>query len=308
MTTRQQTNLIRRLLVGVSILFLVPVAVVGQTIIGQASGNGTIPSGEYAGQSCDVSIRGEYSDFGFGTLITGEATVVIGTEIFVSIVSPDVDTFQSFCCGEGHVYATEFSVYGQVRHTTAAIPHNHLFAASGTSDGQVMCFNIADQSGTVVTPIDPPHNPGVGLICDIPAQVQIEQTATQVAIDIKPMSCPNTLNVNSKGVLSVAILSTDDFDVIDIDVSGLTLEGVPPIRFDIEDVATPFDGEPCDCHEDGSDGYLDLTLKFDTQEIVDALGSVANGEERELYLTGELLDGTPLVGSDCIRIIYKDED
>ena len=34
-----------------------------------------------------------------------------------------------------------------------------------------------------------------------------------VPIDIKPQSCPNPLNVNSKGVLPVAILGTDTFDV-----------------------------------------------------------------------------------------------
>ena len=40
-----------------------------------------------------------------------------------------------------------------------------------------------------------------------------------VDIDIKPTSCPNPLNVKSKGVLPVAILGTASFDVNDVDVS-----------------------------------------------------------------------------------------
>ncbi len=131
---------------------------------------------------------------------------------------------------------------------------------------------------------------------------------TELAIDIKPGSCPNPFNVNSMGVLPVAILGMEDFDVSDIDVATVTLEGVAPIRFDYEDVATPFEGELCDCHEEGADGYLDLTLKFDTQEIMEALGPVADGEELALILTCELIDGTPLQGSDCIRIIKKNKD
>ncbi|MFX0203723.1 MAG: hypothetical protein ACFFCW_47095 [Candidatus Hodarchaeota archaeon] len=129
-----------------------------------------------------------------------------------------------------------------------------------------------------------------------------------VGIDIKPMSCPNPLNVKSNGVLPVAILGTEDFDVSDVDVSSVSLAGIAPIRFDYEDVATPFDGELCDCHELGPDGYLDLILKFDTQEIVDALGSVLDGDELELILTGECVDGIQIEGSDCIRIIKKSQD
>jgi hypothetical protein len=130
----------------------------------------------------------------------------------------------------------------------------------------------------------------------------------EVEIDIKPGSCPNPLNVNSKGVLPVAILGTEDFDVSDIDVATVSLAGVVPIRFDYEDIATPFEGELCDCHDDGPDGYLDLTLKFETQEIVAALGDVEDGEELPLTLLVTLIDGTELEGSDCIRIIKKEKD
>lgn len=133
----------------------------------------------------------------------------------------------------------------------------------------------------------------------------VSQQPIQVPIDIKPGSCPNPLNVNNKGVLPVAILGTEDFDVFDIDVASIRLEGISPIRSGYEDVATPFEGEICECHELGADGYLDLTLKFTTQEIVDAIGDVNDGDEVILTISGKLSDGRDFEGADCVVIIKK---
>jgi hypothetical protein len=72
-----------------------------------------------------------------------------------------------------------------------------------------------------------------------------------VQLDIKPGSCPNPLNVkpfvdppvNAKpkkgGVLPVAVLGTGEFDVSDIEVSTLLLNGVASLRYGFEDVAAP---------------------------------------------------------------------
>ncbi len=111
--------------------------------------------------------------------------------------------------------------------------------------------------------------------------------------------------MKSKGVLPVAILGTEDFDVADIDPATVRLAGVAPLRWDYEDVSTPVaeDVEPCECTEEGPDGYLDLTLKFDTQEIVAALGDVEDGEDLPLSLLVTLIGGTVIEGSDCIRVI-----
>jgi hypothetical protein len=130
----------------------------------------------------------------------------------------------------------------------------------------------------------------------------------EVYVDIKPGSCPNPLNTKSKGVLPVAICGTEDFDVTTIDPATVQLEGVSPIRWAYEDVATPFMGELCDCHELTGDGILDMTFKFDTQEIVAALGAVTDGEMRTLTLTGSLMVfvcSEAIEGHDCVRIIHK---
>jgi hypothetical protein len=140
-----------------------------------------------------------------------------------------------------------------------------------------------------------------------------DEIPTQVALDIKPGSCPNPLNVKvfeknpgsmRGGVLPVAVLGTMDFDVTEIDVSTLHLEGVTPIRHNYEDVSTPVgDGEECVCTTAGPDGYMDLTLKFMKSEIVAALGQVSNGDVVVLTLTGQLLDGTELIdATDCVWI------
>jgi len=134
-----------------------------------------------------------------------------------------------------------------------------------------------------------------------------------VPVDIKPQSCPNPLNVKSKGVLPVAILGTAAFDVTQVDVTTVLLEGVSPLRWDLEDVATPFEPfigkEACDeCTDEGPDGYLDLTLGFDKQEIVAALGEVEDGQCVVLRLTGNLKEefhGMPIVGEDVVLIIKK---
>jgi hypothetical protein len=85
------------------------------------------------------------------------------------------------------------------------------------------------------------------------------------------------------------------------------LEGVAPVRYAYEDAAAPFDpdvDEGC-CTTRGPDGYGDLVLKFDKQDLVAALGAVEDGDELILELTGELVDGTAIEGHDCIVIRKK---
>lgn len=133
----------------------------------------------------------------------------------------------------------------------------------------------------------------------------------RVYLDIKPGSCPNPFNVKSRGVLPVAILGTESLDVHNINPSTVLLTrgeypGVLPLRWSYEDVATPFYGPTCECHDLNGDGYLDLALKFDTQELVETLGlDEEAGNTITIWLTGNLvqeLGGTPIRGRDCVRI------
>jgi len=140
-----------------------------------AKGKGFIPAGEYAGHHFIVTIEGEYSGLGPTTLVTGSAEVKIRSQLFESVYSVELN---SFCCGEGYINDLgthfEFVVFGQVEHGG----HNHLFAGLGSTLG-LMNFNIADQTGTITEPPPggpPPHDPGIGLIIDIPARpVTVEE-------------------------------------------------------------------------------------------------------------------------------------
>jgi len=138
-------------------------------------------------------------------------------------------------------------------------------------------------------------------------------SVTPVFIDINPGSCPNSFNVKNNGVLPVAVLGTMDFDVTTIDPGSIRLTREPvdcfvqPIRWSCEDVATPFEGELCDCHDLNGDGYMDLTLKFDTQGLVSCLALEEVAEKTiPLTLTGNLKEengGTPIIGEDCVRVL-----
>ncbi|MHC4621097.1 MAG: LamG domain-containing protein [Planctomycetota bacterium] len=136
------------------------------------------------------------------------------------------------------------------------------------------------------------------------------QTAMPAAVDIKPGSCPNPLNPASRGVLPVAVLGSEDFDVNTIDTASIRLAGVAPVRSHYEDVATPVaDANVCECNVDGPDGFMDLTLKFKTQaiveQIVNAFDDLVKDDEFVLTLKGTLSDGTRIEGTDCVRIIGK---
>jgi hypothetical protein len=162
--------------------------------------------------------------------------------------------------------------------------------------------------------------------------VTMSAAATNVFVDIKPGSCPNPLNVkpyrawesdadrdasgvalakvrpnqSDRGaVLPVAILGTSELDVNDIDVTTVTLAGVSPLRFCIEDVATPVGpyAEECECSDEGPDGIADLTFKFSKYGIVLSLGDVYDGDIIPLTMSGYLIDGTPFEGTDCVLII-----
>ena len=137
-----------------------------------------------------------------------------------------------------------------------------------------------------------------------------------VSVDIKPASWPNPLQLKSKGVLPVAICGTEEFDAttIDPETVQLTLEGLgigaSPLRWSLEDVATPYLADDYGGHDLGADGYLDLTLKFQAQEVIETLGLDAcnDGDVVTIILTGNLkaeYDGTAIVGQDYIVILYN---
>jgi hypothetical protein len=132
-----------------------------------------------------------------------------------------------------------------------------------------------------------------------------------LSLDIKPGSCPNPLNRNSHGLLPVSLLGTAEFDVSTVLLDSLRISradciggDVAPWHTRIEDAATPFGGELCDCHELTGDGFDDISMKFKIAHVVDALmlDDLPVGSLVELCVSGTLDDGCEFVACDCVRL------
>jgi len=111
-----------------------------------------------------------------------------------------------------------------------------------------------------------------------------------IAIDIKPGSDPNCFNINGHGVIPVAILGSEDFDVNDVDHSNLSFGG-------LEVRVRGQKGAMCNLDYSNKDAHLDLVCYFEDDANAWSPGNDA------ATLTGTLLDGGEFEGTDSICIV-----
>ena len=124
----------------------------------------------------------------------------------------------------------------------------------------------------------------------------------KVAIDIKPGSDPNSINLKSKGKLPVAILSDEGFDARLVDVK--TVLFADPELFDLGAVpVAPIWSAVEDVNGDGLD---DLLVFFSVPELAELAAEAPpafDSQSLEAVLTGATFDGIEIIGADSVRIV-----
>ena len=104
----------------------------------------------------------------------------------------------------------------------------------------------------------------------------------EVQIDIKPCDDHNRINLDSKGFVPVAALTTDDFDAATVDPATVEFTGAAPVCWKLRDV-----------DHDGDD---DMIFHFRIQELN------LDKDSTEATLTGQTTQGVLIEGSDEVQI------
>ncbi len=254
-----------------------PIDVINGTLFGNGTIAGTLAAGlpqpnenfdhvvffANAGDSITVDTNGSTADSGLAIL---EDTTKDG--IFVGDAPPNVGTELTF------LFSNDSGGGGS---------DNSLINFSATYTGAYLA-SIAEQSGgemewfvnvsgsTFVPPIE-------------------------IALDIKPGPSNNTVALNGNGTLRMAILANEEFNVMDINIGSL-LFGDPIL---VDGGATPLGATSDRLRDLNHDGLDDLLVGFSISDLV--AGGALDASSVEGRLTGELLDGTPIVGSDIVRMV-----
>lgn len=171
---------------------------------------------------------------------------------------------------KGNLYVTSIdqqTVYMIKNGATEAVPlitnFSEPFGAWGIVIDSLERIYVSDYSANVVWRFSP--------------------SAIIVSIDIKPGSFPNSINLNSNGVVPVAVLTTDTFDATTIDVGTIVFAGAPIVNSNFDDV--------------NGDGRLDMVCFFKTQKLnLDTSSTSA-------ILTGKTMNGRKIEGVDSVRIV-----
>ncbi len=110
---------------------------------------------------------------------------------------------------------------------------------------------------------------------------------TEVSIDIKPGSDPNSINLKSNGVIPVAVLTDGSFDAASVNPTtvlfGQTGYEAGPVHYSFDDV--------------DDDGDTDMILHFRTQD------TSIEPDDTEATLTGQTTDDIEITGTDSVRIV-----
>jgi hypothetical protein len=249
---------------------------VAQTIDLNVSLHGIVTDGslDTSGVLADVFVYGGNSFEVFGSSICPDGSLGLfmfdgvyfcGTRrgranLFIPVGDVTLAQTLSFDVAAGET----FGVYGMLT----------AISSDGTADAtQTLSLNFSDD--TFISAIGAPDTGEI-----------------DVDIDVKPGSDPNCFNLNGRGVIPVAVLGSDSFDVANIDQNALSFGGLD-VRFRGKK------GPLCSFEDVNLDGFHDLVCHFE-----DDPDSWEGGED-EATLTGVLMDGTQIKGTDAICLVPR---
>ena len=129
-------------------------------------------------------------------------------------------------------------------------------------------------------------------VVDMGVDEYVRRTIT-IEIDIKPDSVINHINPKNRGVIPVALLGSDGFDITTLDPTSL--------RFGSSRAETAHDlSRPGTYHghlqDVNYDGFMDLVTHYRTQ----AVGLGCSDQTSLMVLTGQTFDGQEVEGSDWV--------
>lgn len=269
-----------------------------------ASGISVDASGVYAGGFVDGALPGQVSQGDFDAFIVkynGDGTLVwtrqFGTPAFDEPLAIFADGSGPILAGRtmgtfsGQTSAGDSDVFVRKVHAdgngvwTIQFGSPAFDRAAGVSADAGGVYLAGHADGALPTQI------GLGDSDAFAAKVTNGGTAG-IVIDIKPDDFPNSINLRSRGVVPVAILSSDTFAATTVDPSTVLLAGAP--------VKVRAKGRPIAALKDvDGDGLLDLIVHIQTEDLLLAR------TDTEATLTGETFGGLSFSGLDSVRVVPR---
>jgi hypothetical protein len=119
-----------------------------------------------------------------------------------------------------------------------------------------------------------------------------------VAIDVNPGSPNNNINRNSKGLIHVAILGSDDFDALTVDQQTIFIATGAIAEAGGTNFSTATGIYAwCDERDTNQDGFADLVCEIRASDL-----SLLPGRDT-IELIAETSEGTVIWGTDKIRVL-----
>jgi choice-of-anchor B domain-containing protein len=193
----------------------------------------------------------------------------------------EVAYFDTFPEGNGPAFEGAWGVYPFFESGNVAVSdiNRGLFLIKPDLAAVAECADGIDNDADGL--VDHPDDPGCA-----DAEGARELLRTDVAIDLKPGNASNTLNPSARGVVAVAVLGSEDFDVAAVDPASLAFGpgGTEPR------------GRTRERDVDG-DGFPDLYAHYPLAEAGLEAGVA------EACLRWETRDGTPYRGCAALRSV-----